>query len=130
MMQQGQEQLTQLAELRENKAFNVEALSRAKEMQMSDSNALDIALLLTEVNPSLLRLFYLFTQYKAKFMTDAKTTITSIVQACVLVGGLVGYQISPASSQVIITVVVSLYSVLGVVKGLFTKDAPTVEPTK
>ncbi len=56
-------------------------------------------------------------------MKDSKTTIASIIQAVIAVLGIFGYALSPENKEAIVEAGIGLYVAVGIVKGLFTKDA-------
>ena len=55
-------------------------------------------------------------------MKDFKTTITSIIGSLLLILGIFGVNLAPESKDLIITIIVSVYALINLLKGYFTKD--------
>jgi hypothetical protein len=53
---------------------------------------------------------------------DWKTTITSIVKAIIIILTIIGIQISPEQQELILTTALSIYAVIEVIGGWFSKD--------
>ena len=68
-------------------------------------------------------LIYFITKGKTMWK-DPKTTITAIAKFIVLVLGIVGVAILPEQQELIITFGLSLYGVISLIQGMFTKDVP------
>ena len=66
---------------------------------------------------------------REKTMSDFKTTAASIIQALILLLTLLGVQVAPELKDLLITVAVSGYALVGVIKGYFTKDKPSTPTT-
>lgn len=62
-------------------------------------------------------------------MSDFKTTAASIIQAVILLLSLLGINVAPELQPTILTVATSLYALVGIVKGMFTKDKESTPKT-
>jgi len=68
-------------------------------------------------------IYYFVTIIKdIKMSKDLKTTITAIIKAVLIVLGIFGINVSPESSQVIMTAILSIYALIEIIQGWFTKD--------
>lgn len=85
---------------------------------------------LVKQGPSVIKLIYYVIKIKDTYMTDPKTTIMSIVQVIVLVLTVLGIKIDPEQSTLFVTAGVSLYSLVILIKGWFTKDATPPKTVK
>lgn len=84
---------------------------------------LDMAWLLIKKAPALIKGIFIIYQSIERFkMSDLKTTILGIIQGLIVIAGVLGVNISPDSTQTIVTFVGSLFALVEVIKGWFTKD--------
>lgn len=84
---------------------------------------LDMAWLLIKKAPALIKGFYIIYSSIERFkMADLKTTILGIVQGVLVVLGVIGVNVSPESTTTILTAIGSIFAVIEIIKGWFTKD--------
>jgi len=72
--------------------------------------------------PKILHLIYIIITIKENIMTNAKTTITAVVQGLVIILSIFGISIAPEMQAEIVSVGAGLYAIVGMIKGYFTKD--------
>ncbi len=79
--------------------------------------------MLIEMSPKIFKvLYYLIIMLRKIDMKDFKTTITSIIGSLLLILGIFGVNLAPESKDLIITIIVSVYALINLLKGYFTKD--------
>lgn len=98
-------------------------MALAIEQREDKVSTLEIIWFLIKRSPTIINIIYKLIKLSEMTMTDPKTTIMSIVQVVVLILTFVGIRVDPDQQLLFGTVGVSLYSLIVLIKGWFTKDA-------
>lgn len=93
--------------------------------EIEEKSSLEMIWYLIKNAGTILKIVYYVLKFRESIImgkADFKTTLTSIIQALVLILGLIGVSVAPDLQAEIISVGAGIYAVVEAIKGYFTKD--------